>query len=92
MISNRYDANDPFRSFASICVTLASFMIASALKDDLCPKIRKEIEAYQLRYYGNFPVKLLRYDYVPTIDGFSPPNMMETLCIQEKYPVCQPLF
>jgi hypothetical protein len=58
------DAKEPSWSFAYICVTLASFMIASALKDDLCPKTRKEIKTYRLRYYGNFPVKLLRYDYV----------------------------
>ena len=38
------DAKKPSRSFASICVTLASSMIASALKDDLYPKPGKRLK------------------------------------------------
>ncbi len=38
------DAKKPSRSFASICVTLASSMIASALKEDLCPKSGKRLK------------------------------------------------
>jgi hypothetical protein len=38
------DAKGPSWSFASICVTLASSMIASALKDDLCPKSGKKLK------------------------------------------------
>jgi hypothetical protein len=36
------DAVKPGGSFVSICVTLASSMIASALKDDLYPKSGKK--------------------------------------------------
>ncbi|MBO1223922.1 MAG: hypothetical protein JYX80_05800 [Candidatus Scalindua sediminis] len=36
------EAKKPYWSFASTCVTLASSMIASALKDDLYPKSGKK--------------------------------------------------
>jgi hypothetical protein len=38
------DAKEPSWSFAYICVALASFMIASALKDDVCPKSGKRLK------------------------------------------------
>jgi hypothetical protein len=38
------DAKKTSWSFASICVTLGSSMIASALKDDLCPKSGKKLK------------------------------------------------
>ncbi|MFQ5713220.1 MAG: hypothetical protein ACE5GU_04255 [Candidatus Scalinduaceae bacterium] len=43
-INERSDAKKPSRSFASICVFSASSMIASALKDDLCPKSGKKLK------------------------------------------------
>ena len=38
------DAKKPSWSFACIRVVLASSMIASALKDDLCPKSGKKLK------------------------------------------------
>ncbi|MFQ5713217.1 MAG: hypothetical protein ACE5GU_04240 [Candidatus Scalinduaceae bacterium] len=43
-INERSDDKKPSWSFASICVTLASSFIASALKDDFCPKSGKRLK------------------------------------------------
>jgi hypothetical protein len=51
-INERSEAKKPYWSFAYIRVILASFMIASALKDDLYPKSgkKRKLTGYSIKH------------------------------------------